>query len=123
MRCTSPSHGPPRGSRDWLLVREFFGWRQFRNRREVAGCLGLTPTPYASGTIEVELDIGKAGDRRCRWLMVELAWSWLRLQPDSRLSHWFNQRYAGTSRRLRRIGIGSTRPEHPRAAHCGWPFI
>nr|WP_246217468.1 IS110 family transposase [Paraburkholderia panacisoli] len=61
----------------WTLVRERFGWRQFRNRRELAGCLGLTPTPYASGTSEVELGISKAGNRRCRWLMAELAWSWL----------------------------------------------
>lgn len=89
----------------WTLVRELFGWRQFRNRRELAGCLGLTPTPYASGTSEVELGISKAGNRRCRWLMVELAWSWLRWQPDSKLSHWFNQRFAGTGKRLRRIGI------------------
>ncbi|WP_313068176.1 transposase [Paraburkholderia sp. LEh10] len=74
------------------LVRELFGWRQFRNRRELAGCLGLTPTPYASGTSEVELGISKAGNWRCRWLMVELAWSWLRLQPGSQLSRWFNQR-------------------------------
>lgn len=89
----------------WTLVRELFGWRQFRNRREVAGCLGLTPTPYASGTSEVELGISKAGNRRCRWLMVELAWSWLRLQPGSQLSHWFNERFAGTGKRMRRIGI------------------
>ncbi|KVU28424.1 transposase [Burkholderia ubonensis] len=87
------------------LVRELFGWRQFRNRRELAGCLDLTPTPYASGTSEVELGISKAGNRRCRWLLVELAWSWLRLQPGSQLSHWFNQRFAGAGKRLRRIGI------------------
>jgi transposase len=89
----------------WTLIRELFGWRQFRNRRELAGCLGLTPTPYASGTSEVEQGISKAGNRRCRWLMVELAWSWLRFQPNSQLSHWFNERFGGTGKRLRRIGI------------------
>ncbi|MGF6507816.1 IS110 family transposase [Paraburkholderia sp. 32] len=89
----------------WTLMRELFGWRQFHNRREVAGCLGLTPTPYASGTSQVELGISKAGNKRCRWLMVELAWSWLRFQPNSQLSRWFNQRFAGTGKRLRRIGI------------------
>ncbi len=89
----------------WTLMRELFGWRQFHNRREVAGCLGLTPTPYASGTSEVQLGISKAGNKRCRWLMVELAWSWLRYQPSSQLSRWFNQRFAGTGKRLRRIGI------------------
>ena len=82
----------------WTLMRELFGRRQFPNRREVAGCLGLTPTPYASGTSEVQLGISKAGNRRCRWLMVELAWSWLRYQPSSQLSRWFNQRFAGTGK-------------------------
>jgi transposase len=89
----------------WTLVKELFGWRQFHNRREVAGCLGLAPTPYASGTSEVEQGISKAGNKRARWLMVELAWSWLRFQPASQLSLWFNQRFAGGGKRLRRIGI------------------
>ncbi|QIE29660.1 IS110 family transposase ISGdi7 (plasmid) [Caballeronia sp. SBC2] len=89
----------------WTLVKELFGWRQFRNRREVAGCLGLAPTPYESGTSEVELGISKAGNKRARWLMVELAWSWLRFQPASQLSQWFNERFAGGGKRVRRIGI------------------
>ncbi|MGF6439825.1 IS110 family transposase [Paraburkholderia youngii] len=104
----------------WTLVRELFGWRQFHNRRELAGCLGLTPTPYASGTSEVELGISKAGNRRCRWLMVELAWSCLRLQPDSKLSHWFNERFAGAGKRLRRIGIVALAR---RLAIALWRFI
>ncbi len=58
-----------------------------------------------SGTSEVEQGISKAGNKRVRWLMVELAWSWLRFQPDSQLSHWFNQRFGGAGKRLRRIGI------------------
>ena len=89
----------------WTLVKELFGWRQFHNRREVAGCLGLAPTPYASGTSEVEQGISKAGNKRVRWLMVELAWSWLRFQPASQLSQWFNERFAGGGKRMRRIGI------------------
>jgi transposase len=60
----------------WTLVKELFGWRQFRNRRELAGCLDLAPTPYASGISEVEQGISKAGNKRVRWLMVKLAWSW-----------------------------------------------
>ena len=89
----------------WTLVKELFGWRQFHNRREVAGCLGLAPTPYASGTSEVEQGISKTGNKRVRWLMVELAWSWLRFQPASQLSQWFNERFAGGGKRMRRIGI------------------
>ena len=92
-------------SSGWVLGKELFGWRRFRNRREVAGCLGLTPSPYASGESETEQGISKAGNRRVRTLMVELAWSWLRYQPQSELSQWFARRFAGGGKRLRRIGI------------------
>lgn len=92
-------------SSGWVLAKEFFGWRRFRNRRQVAGCLGLTPSPYASGESETEQGISKAGNRRVRTLMVELAWSWLRYQPQSELSQWFNRRFAGGGKRMRRIGI------------------
>ena len=92
-------------SSGWVLVKELFGWRGFRNRREVAGCLGLTPSPYASGESETEQGISKAGNRRVRTLMVELAWSWLRHQPESELTQWFNRRFASGGKRLRRIGI------------------
>ena len=92
-------------SSGWVLAKELFGWRRFRNRREVAGCLGLTPSPYASGESETEQGISKAGNRRVRTLLVELAWSWLRYQPQSELSQWFNRRFAGGGKRLRRIGI------------------
>ena len=61
-------------------MKELFGWR--RNRREVGGCLGLVPSPYASGQSETEQGISKAGNRRVRALMVELAWCWLRYQPQ-----------------------------------------
>jgi transposase len=88
-----------------VLVKELFGWRRFRNRREVAGCLGLAPSPYASGESETEQGISKAGNRRARTLLVELAWSWLRYQPESELSQWFMRRFAGGGKRLRRIGI------------------
>lgn len=89
----------------WVLVKELFGWRDFRNRREVAGCLGLTPTPYDSGQSEVEQGISKAGNRRVRALLVELAWCWLRHQPASALSRWFTKRFADGGKRMRRIGI------------------
>ena len=71
----------------------------------MAGCLGLTPSPYASGESEIEQGISKAGNRRARTLLVELAWSWLRYQPQSELSKWFNRRFAGGGKRMRRIGI------------------
>jgi transposase len=90
----------------WLFVVEFFGWRQFRNRREVASLAGLTPTPYQSGdTVDVEQGISKAGNRRIRAMAVEIAWGWLRFQPQSRLSLWFQERYGPGNRRSRRVGI------------------
>lgn len=89
----------------WVLTKELFGWRQFDNRRQLAGSIGLAPTPYASGDSEREQGIGKAGNKRVRWLLVELSWRWLRLQPDSELTHWFNRRFAAGGKRMRRIGI------------------
>jgi transposase len=67
----------------WKLDKELFGWRRFDNRRQVAASVGLTPTPYDSGSSQVEQGISKAGNKRVRSLLVELAWSWLRYQPDS----------------------------------------
>jgi transposase len=93
----------PKGA--WVLVKEVFGWRRFCNRREVAGCLGLTPTPYDSGDSQIEQGISKAGNRRARTMLVELAWRWLRLQPNSVLTQWFNRRFAGNGKRMRRVGI------------------
>lgn len=89
----------------WLLVREFFGWRSIRNRRQVASLAGLAPTPYGSGQTEREQGISKAGNKRLRWLMVELAWGWLRYQPQSALSQWYDRRFAKGSARMRKVGI------------------
>ncbi len=89
----------------WLLVMEFFGWRAFQNRREVGGLAGFTPTPYQSGESAHEQGITKSGNRHVRWMTTELAWSWLRFQPDSALSCWFRQRFGSGGKRLRRLGI------------------
>jgi transposase len=89
----------------WVLVHELFGWRRFNNRRELAACVGLTPTPYDSGGSTREQGITKAGNRRLRALLVELCWLWLRHQPQSALSLWFQERFAGGGKRMRRIGI------------------
>jgi len=89
----------------WIFVMELFGWRTFRNRREVAGAVGLTPTPYNSGDSVREQGISRAGNRRVRKLSIEIAWCWLRLQPNSHLSQWYKQRFGGGGARMRRIGI------------------
>jgi transposase len=89
----------------WSLVMEFFSWRDFQNARQLGACAGLTPTPYASGELEREQGISKAGNRQIRSLMVELSWLWLRYQPNSALTQWFQRRFAGGGKRMRRIGI------------------
>lgn len=90
----------------WTLVAELFSWRRIGNRRQVAGLAGLTPTPYNSGDSSREQGISKAGNRRVRAAMTELAWCWLRYQPQSALSLWYERRFGKTgSKRSRRIGI------------------
>ena len=86
------------------LAAEFF-FRDFRNRRQVGAAAGLTGTPYASGETSRETGISKQGNKRVRTLMVELAWLWLRYQPDSSLSRWYMERFGGGTSRQRRIGI------------------
>ena len=89
----------------WVLTMEFFNWREFKNARQLGACAGLTPTPYDSGDSIKEQGISKAGNKRIRKLMVELSWLWLRYQPASHLSQWFNRRFAQGGKRMRRIGI------------------
>ena len=82
-----------------------FSWREFKNRRQVGGLLGLTSTPYQSGNSFRERGISGAGNRHVRGVAIDLAWVWLRLQPQSELTEWFNQRFARGGPRLRKIGI------------------
>jgi transposase len=89
----------------WKFVMEFFGWRNFRNKKEIGALSGLAPTPYASGGNDREQGISKAGNTRIRSLAVEMSWVWLRFQPQSKLSQWYNERFARGGRRTRRIGI------------------
>jgi transposase len=88
------------------LALELF-WREFDNRRQVGSCTGLVPQPYDSGESHTDQGISKQGNRRVRSLLVEMAWCWLRYQPGSALTQWFNRRTQGTgpNRRARRIAI------------------
>jgi transposase len=89
----------------WLLVYELFAWRRFDNRKQVGSCVGLAPTPYQSGGSCREQGISKAGNRRLRRLLVELAWCWLRWQPESELSQWYLRRFGLANGRSRKLGI------------------
>ena len=86
------------------LVLELF-WRDFANRRQVGACVGLVPQPYDSGDSHTDQGISKQGNRRLRALLIELAWTWLRYQPDSTLAQWFARRTAGSGKRGRRVAI------------------
>lgn len=88
------------------LVLELF-WRQFQNRRQVGACVGLCPMPYDSGKSRQDQGISKAGAAKVRALLIELAWGWLRYQPQSELAAWFKRRTqsTGQNKRMRRIAI------------------
>jgi transposase len=88
-----------------VLAYEFFGWRQFANRRQVGALAGMTGTPFTSGQLDHEQGISKAGNRRVRSIMTEVAWTWLRYQRTSALSRWYQDKYAGGNKRQRRTGI------------------
>ncbi|MGD2068045.1 MAG: IS110 family transposase [Gemmatimonadota bacterium] len=90
----------------WPFVVEFFGWRRFRNRREVGALAGLAPTGRKSGQeLDQELGISEAGSAHIRAIAIEIAWGWLRHQPQSALSVWYREKYADHGRRMRKIGI------------------
>lgn len=80
-------------------------WRDFKNRREVGSCTGLVGTPYDSGCTRQDQGISKQGDPKVRALLVELAWLWLRYQPESAITKWFKSRTEGQNKRHKRIMI------------------
>ena len=89
----------------WVLVREFFGWRHFKNRRQVGSLAGLTPTPYQSGETNADQGISKAGIVPVRQIAIELAWGWLRYQPGSKLTRWYHTRFTSAGKKARKVGI------------------
>ncbi len=80
-------------------------FRRFTNRRQLAAYAGLAPSPWRSGTLKVEQGISKSGNSRLRTTVIELAWLWLRHQPDSALSRWFRDKVKSDRGRARRIAI------------------
>jgi len=87
-----------------VLANEVF-YRDFKNRRQVGSCVGLTDSPYDSGASRRQQGISKAGNHRARTTAIELAWLWLRHQPDSELSRWFRERVGNLKGRIRKIAI------------------
>jgi transposase len=89
----------------WTLSSEVFSWRDHLNRRQLASLVGLTPTPHDSGGAEKEQGISKSGRGELRILMIEIAWGWLRHQPESELTKWYQRRFNDGTKRNRKIGI------------------
>jgi transposase len=89
----------------WILVSELFSWRGIKNGKELGSLVGLTPMPYDSGKSKREQGISKAGNKHVRGVIVELAWLWLRWQPASKLSRWYEQRFGPGNKRARKVGI------------------
>ena len=89
----------------WLFVMEFFAWREFRNRRQVGSLAGLTPTVYQSGEESHDQGISKAGNRLVRAMAIEVAWGWLRYQPESELARWYYEVFGEGGKRRHKVGI------------------
>ena len=87
-----------------VLVREVL-YRSFGNRRQLASYVGITPMPYQSGGMDRDRSISRAGNPRARTPLIQLAWLWLRYQPDSALARWFRERVGTLQGRTRRIAI------------------
>lgn len=87
-----------------VMTNEVF-FRDFQNRREVAGYLGLASSPWSSGAVSRDQGIQRSGNPRARRTAIELAGLWLRHQPDSALARWFHERVGAGKRRIRRTMI------------------
>ena len=71
----------------------------------MASFVGLAPSPYKSGDVDRDRGISKAGTKLARQTLVEIAWLWLRYQPNSKLALWWQERFANTGMRGRKVGI------------------
>lgn len=87
-----------------MLMREVL-YRSFTNRRQLASYVGIVPMPYQSGSVDRDRSISRAGNPRARTTLIQLAWLWLRYQPDSGLATWFRERVGTLQGRTRRIAI------------------
>lgn len=80
-------------------------FRKFDNRKQLAAYAGLAPTPWQSGSVSHEQGVSKSGNPRLRTTMIQVAWLWLRHQPDSALSLWFHERVKLNGGRLKKSTI------------------
>ena len=93
------------GPNDAVVLSGEVFHRDFRNRRELAAWAGLAPVPWASGGVEREQGISKAGNGMVRKHLIQMAWRWIRYQPDSAIALWFRDHCSSRDGRSRRRGI------------------
>jgi transposase len=87
-----------------ILADELYN-RGLHNRREVGALSGLVSAPYRSGTIQRDQGLVRSGVPAVRRIAIELGWAWLRYQPTSALTQWYQRRFGGGGAVTRRIGI------------------
>jgi len=80
-------------------------FRRFDNRRQLAAYAGLAPTPWQSGKVNHEQGVSKAGNPRLRATLVQMSWLWVRHQPQSALTLWFEERVRRNGGKLRKTTI------------------
>ena len=81
-----------------MLAEELFS-RDLRNRRQVGALCGLVSAPYQSGTRQHDQGLIGSGLPAIRRIAVEIAWAWVRFQPQSALTQWYQTRFGGGRRR------------------------
>src|ERR1700723_2409788 len=86
-------------------------FRHFDNRRQLASYAGLAPTPWQSGSVDHEQGVSKAGNPRLRTSLIQLAWLWLRHQPQSALTLWFKERVSGNGGHFKKSTIRRARAQ------------
>lgn len=67
-----------------LLEGEICSWQRFKKARSVGGYTGLCGGVSSSGPNHLDLSITKAGNKRVRRLLVEMAWRMVFFQPNYR---------------------------------------
>lgn len=93
------------GANDALLLSVERFYRDFNNRRELASFAGLAPVPWASGGVNHDQGISKCGSGMVRKHRVQMAWRWVRYQPESALTRWYLDYVSARDGRSRKRGI------------------
>jgi len=80
---------------------------RFGNGKKFSSLLGLVPMPWDSGKMRKCQGISKAGPADLRSLMIEIAWLWVRYQPDSVITRKWLPRLAekGRSRKKAIVAV------------------